>query len=88
MFNRYFKVNILKNFKFITRNNFFFLRTTSECPSCQEQIRRESVTVDHEYQKEIQNLPVFCSNRQFGCSWEGIFKDHNVNKSFFFYILA
>jgi len=55
------------------------LKTTSECPSCHEQIRRESVTVDHEYQREIQNLSVYCSNRQFGCAWEGIFKNHNVH---------
>lgn len=58
--------------------NLHIIRTTSECPTCHEQIRRENVTVDHEYQKEIQNLPVYCSNRQFGCAWEGIFKNHAV----------
>lgn len=53
-------------------------RQSSSCPTCDRPISRDKVIVDNEFQKEIQNLPVFCSNNLNGCKWEGIFKTHLV----------
>lgn len=46
------------------------------CPQCQLPIKRENISIDHEFQKEIHNIPVFCNNRTIGCQWEGNFKEH------------
>jgi hypothetical protein len=55
------------------------VRSTSTCPACDAQVSREKATLDNELQKEIQNLPVFCSNNLSGCKWEGMFKELTVN---------
>lgn len=52
------------------------LKESSTCPTCDKPIKRENISIDHEFQKEIHNIPVFCNNRQAGCNWEGTFKEH------------
>lgn len=52
------------------------LKESSACPTCQKPIKREHISIDHEFQKEIHNIPVFCNNRNAGCNWEGNFKEH------------
>ena len=54
-------------------------RLEPDCPTCGLQIKREKVAIDNEFQKEIQNLTVFCNARQSGCYWEGTFKLNMVN---------
>lgn len=56
------------------------LKVNSECPTCSKPIKRENITIDHEFQKEIHNIPVFCTNRQAGCNWEGNFKENFVHQ--------
>ena len=55
------------------------IRQSALCPTCEVPIKRENISIDHEFQKEIHNIPVFCNNRQAGCNWEGNFKEHFVS---------
>ncbi len=55
------------------------LKESAQCPTCQKPIKRENISIDHEFQKEIHNIPVFCNNRNAGCNWEGNFKEHFVS---------
>lgn len=52
------------------------LKKSALCPTCETPIKRENIAIDHEFQKEIHSIPVFCNNRQAGCNWEGNFKEH------------
>ena len=58
------------------------LKTTCTCPTCDKAITREKVVIDNEFQKEMNNLPVYCSNNLSGCKWSGTFKELNVRKLF------
>ena len=62
------------------------LRQSSTCPTCDKPIQRENIQIDHEFQKEINNIPVFCKNRQAGCNWEGSFKEHFVRFQIQFFL--
>ena len=45
------------------------------CPTCKVPFEREQVSVDKDFQRELQNLEVYCTNEPAGCNWEGIFKN-------------
>lgn len=55
------------------------LKQSTNCPTCHAQIVREKVFIDNEFQKEIHNLEVYCSNKVNGCEWQGIFKNNLVH---------
>ncbi|CAF0912396.1 unnamed protein product [Brachionus calyciflorus] len=55
------------------------IKQSQSCPTCDKTISREKVIVDNEFQKEIHNLPVFCTNNLNGCKWEGVFKAHSMH---------
>lgn len=50
------------------------------CPHCQQPISRDKILNDKDLQKEIQNLNVYCANKDKGCDWEGTLKDFLVRK--------
>ena len=49
------------------------------CPTCGRQIPKDKVMSDQELQKEILNLPVFCSFNLNGCKWEESLKNLPVH---------
>lgn len=54
-------------------------RKNPSCPTCDRPISRDRVAIDNELQKEIQNLPIYCSFNLNGCKWEGILKSLMVH---------
>ena len=52
-----------------------FFRVAPRCPTCQQPISKDKITNDTDLQKEIQNLDVYCTNKEKGCSWDGTLRD-------------
>ena len=49
------------------------------CPSCQQPISKDKIVNDKNLQKEIQNLDVFCINKDKGCDWDGTLRDFHLH---------
>ena len=57
----------------------FLVVWAPRCPSCQQPISKDKIVNDKNLQKEIQNLEVYCSNRDKGCDWDGTLRDFQVH---------
>jgi TNF receptor-associated factor 4 len=49
------------------------------CPSCQQPIAKDKIVNDKNLQKEIQNLEVYCTNKDKGCDWDGTLREFQVH---------
>ncbi len=49
------------------------------CPSCQQIISKDKIVNDKNLQKEIQNLEIYCINKDKGCDWDGTLRDFQVH---------
>lgn len=49
------------------------------CPTCQQPISKDKIVNDKNLQKEIQNLEVYCTNKEKGCTWEGTLRESQAH---------
>ncbi|CAF1011313.1 unnamed protein product [Rotaria sordida] len=55
------------------------MRIASRCPTCQQPIAKDKIVNDKDLEKEIQNLEVYCTNKEKGCDWFGILRNFPVH---------
>ncbi|CAF1654076.1 unnamed protein product [Adineta ricciae] len=55
------------------------MRVAPRCPTCQQPISKDKIVNDKNLQKEIQNLEVYCTNKEKGCTWNGTLRESQVH---------